>query len=103
MHPTEDRLFHFSVEEFGVSLYGVCDGFGGNGVADFAAKKMPAELLLGQVQFKIALLVISTGFEWKYIGTVGRWISNFFGIQILGIGSIAVWFAIFLLFFDVSS
>ena len=63
MHPTEDRLFHFSVEEFGVSLYGVCDGFGGNGVADFAAKKMPAELLLGQVQFKIALLVISMGFE----------------------------------------
>ena len=49
MHPTEDRLFHFSVEEFGVSLYGVVDGFGGAGVADFGAKKMPAELLLGQV------------------------------------------------------
>ena len=52
MHPTEDRLFHFSVEEFGVSLYGVVDGFGGAGVADFSAKKMPAELLLGQVDFK---------------------------------------------------
>jgi hypothetical protein len=50
MHPTEDRLFHFSVEEFGVSLYGVVDGFGGAGVADFSAKKMPAELLLGQVR-----------------------------------------------------
>ncbi len=49
MHPTEDRLFHFSVEEFGVSLYGVVDGFGGAGVADFGAKKMPAELILGQV------------------------------------------------------
>ena len=48
MHQTEDRIFHFSVEEFGVSLYGVIDGFGGAGVADFGAKKMPAELLLGQ-------------------------------------------------------
>lgn len=49
MHQTEDRIFHFCVEEFGVSLYGVVDGFGGTGVADFSAKKMPAELLLGQV------------------------------------------------------
>lgn len=35
-------LFYFS-------LYGVLDGFAGTAVADFAVKKLPAELLFGQV------------------------------------------------------
>ena len=32
MHPVEDRSFHFSVDEFGISVYGVFDGFGGSQV-----------------------------------------------------------------------
>ena len=32
MHPLEDRSFHFSVDEFGISVYGVFDGFGGSQV-----------------------------------------------------------------------
>lgn len=33
-------------------LYGVFDGHNGSRVADFAAQRMPAELLLGQLQNK---------------------------------------------------
>ena len=32
MHPLEDRSFRFSVDEFGISVYGVFDGFGGSQV-----------------------------------------------------------------------
>ena len=42
----------FSVEEFGLRVYGVFDGFNGYGnfnVSDCAVKKLPAELCLGQV------------------------------------------------------
>ena len=39
----------FSVEELGVKVYGVFDGFSGSKVSDFAVKKLPAELCLGQV------------------------------------------------------
>jgi len=50
MHPNEDRSFHFSVEEsFKVRVYGVFDGFSGSKVSDFAIKKLPAELCLGQI------------------------------------------------------
>ena len=49
MHPPEDRSFHFGVEEYKVKVYGVFDGFNGSKVSDFTAKKLPAELCLGQV------------------------------------------------------
>jgi len=49
MHANEDRSFHFSVEELKVRVYGVFDGFRGSKVSDFAIKKLPAELCLGQV------------------------------------------------------
>jgi serine/threonine protein phosphatase PrpC len=39
----------FSVEDLGIRVYGVFDGFGGSKVSDFAVKKLPAELCLGQV------------------------------------------------------
>ena len=42
-------MLNFSVDEFGVRVYGVFDGFNGLQVSDFAAKKLPAELCLGQV------------------------------------------------------
>ena len=37
------------MEELGVRVYGVFDGFNGAKVSDFAVKKLPAELCLGQV------------------------------------------------------
>ncbi|KAK2180507.1 hypothetical protein NP493_440g03014 [Ridgeia piscesae] len=48
-HEFEDRSFHFRQEEDPVYLYGVFDGHDGSRVSDFAAQRMPAELLLGQL------------------------------------------------------
>ncbi|KAI8479174.1 PREDICTED: TGF-beta-activated kinase 1 and MAP3K7-binding protein 1-like [Branchiostoma belcheri] len=47
-HPFEDRCFHFR-HESDVYLYGVFDGHDGNRASDFATQRMPAELLLGQL------------------------------------------------------
>ncbi|CAL1527051.1 unnamed protein product [Lymnaea stagnalis] len=47
-HENEDRNFHFRHDN--CFLYGVFDGHNGTRVADFAAQRMPAELLLGQLQ-----------------------------------------------------
>ncbi len=41
----------YSQEELGLSLYGLFDGFNGHLVSDFAMKRMPAELLLGQLSY----------------------------------------------------
>lgn len=49
MHPMQDRYFHFSQEDLQLSTYGLFDGFGGPGCADFAMKRMPVDLLLGQL------------------------------------------------------
>ncbi|XP_025089983.1 TGF-beta-activated kinase 1 and MAP3K7-binding protein 1-like isoform X2 [Pomacea canaliculata] len=50
-HECEDRNFHFR-HAGNCYLYGVFDGHNGSRVADFAAQRMPAELLLGQLQNK---------------------------------------------------
>ncbi|KAK7111479.1 TGF-beta-activated kinase 1 and MAP3K7-binding protein 1-like [Littorina saxatilis] len=50
-HECEDRNFHFR-HDSNCYLYGVFDGHNGSRVADFAAQRMPAELLLGQLQNK---------------------------------------------------
>ncbi|CAH1795407.1 unnamed protein product [Owenia fusiformis] len=50
-HAFEDRSFHFSLEN-GCDLYGVFDGHDGVRAADFATQRMPAELLLGQLEGK---------------------------------------------------
>lgn len=50
-HDCEDRNFHFR-HDSNCYLYGVFDGHNGSRVADFAAQRMPAELLLGQLQNK---------------------------------------------------
>ncbi|GFR68274.1 TGF-beta-activated kinase 1 and MAP3K7-binding protein 1-like [Elysia marginata] len=47
-HAFEDRNFHFRHDS--CFLYGVFDGHNGTRVADFAAQRIPAELLLGQLQ-----------------------------------------------------
>ena len=39
MHPLEDRSFRFSVDEFGISVYGVFDGFGGSQVIKEISEK----------------------------------------------------------------
>ncbi len=38
-----------SQEEYDLSLYGLFDGFNSHLVSEFALKRMPAELLLGQL------------------------------------------------------
>lgn len=49
LHPSEDRSFRFRIEEYDLCLYGIFDGFQGCQVADFAKKRLPAEILLGQL------------------------------------------------------
>ena len=44
------RSFRFRVDEYDLCVYGVLDGFGGADVADFVQKRIPAELLWGQIQ-----------------------------------------------------
>ncbi|KAK6171338.1 hypothetical protein SNE40_019549 [Patella caerulea] len=50
-HDFEDKSFHFKSDDE-CYLYGVFDGHNGNKVSNFAAQRMPAELLLGQLQDK---------------------------------------------------
>ncbi|ESP01385.1 hypothetical protein LOTGIDRAFT_186175, partial [Lottia gigantea] len=50
-HEFEDKSFHFRSDD-GCYLYGVFDGHNGNRASNFAAQRMPAELLLGQLQGK---------------------------------------------------
>lgn len=47
-HEFEDRSFHFKIDEK-TFLYGVFNGMDGSCVSDFAAQRMPAEILLGQL------------------------------------------------------
>jgi len=49
MHEFEDRSFRFHQEEYNLCLYGVFDGFHGSHVADYITKRLPAELVLGQI------------------------------------------------------
>lgn len=49
MHEFEDRSFRFHQEESNLCVYGVFDGFQGSHVADYIMKRLPAELVLGQI------------------------------------------------------
>ena len=49
MHTYEDRSFRFRRDEYNLCLYGVFDGFNGAQVSDFVMKRLPAELVLGQL------------------------------------------------------
>ncbi|KAL4239630.1 PHOsphatase [Mactra antiquata] len=49
-HDFEDKNFHFSQDD--VCLYGVFDGHDSSRASNFAAQRMPAELLLGQLAGK---------------------------------------------------
>lgn len=50
-HECEDRSFHFKIDDH-TFLYGVFNGKDGSSMADFAAQRMPAEILLGQLSDK---------------------------------------------------
>ncbi|XP_035216027.1 TGF-beta-activated kinase 1 and MAP3K7-binding protein 1-like [Stegodyphus dumicola] len=50
-HAFEDKSFHFRYDE-DTYFYGVFDGHVGTRAADFAAQRMPAEILLGQLKGK---------------------------------------------------
>lgn len=50
-HAFEDKSFHFRCYE-NTYFYGVFDGHAGPRAADFAAQRMPAEILLGQLMGK---------------------------------------------------
>lgn len=49
-HEFEDKSFHFKLDD--VCLYGVFDGHDSAKASNFAAQRMPAELLLGQLSGK---------------------------------------------------
>jgi len=49
-HEYEDRSFHFRLEDGKLSLYGIFDGHDGSKAAEFAMVRIPAELLLGQLE-----------------------------------------------------
>lgn len=54
-HSFEDSSFHFKIDSGdndSIFLYGVFNGTEGSSVADFAAQRMPAEILLGQLNDK---------------------------------------------------
>ncbi|XP_067671924.1 TGF-beta-activated kinase 1 and MAP3K7-binding protein 1-like [Haliotis asinina] len=51
-HEFEDKSFHFRPFD-GCFLYGMFDGHSGSKAANFAAQRMPAELLFGQLNNKI--------------------------------------------------
>jgi TAK1-binding protein 1 len=58
-HECEDRSFHFKIDDH-TFLYGVFNGKDGPSVADFAAQRMPAEILLGQLNDKTSPEAVKT-------------------------------------------
>lgn len=76
-HEFEDQSFHFAERE--CYLYGVFDGHGGRKAAEFAAQKLPAELLLGQLtgamdddQVKDALKQAFLAVENEFFDSIGE-------------------------------
>ncbi|KAH9504077.1 PHOsphatase [Bulinus truncatus] len=65
-HENEDRNFHFRHDS--CFLYGVFDGHNGTRVADFAAQRMPAELLLGQLQPNFSDEEVKEALKQAFIG-----------------------------------
>lgn len=80
MHHMEDRSFHFSVEEFGLCVYGVFDGFDGYEVADFAVKKLPAELLLGQLSKHSADEAVKEALRQAFLSLDREYFDNIGGV-----------------------
>ena len=79
MHEFEDRNFRFHTEENNLCVYGVFDGFHGAHVADYIMKRLPAELVLGQIsmdttddQIKEQLKQAFVSIDNEYFGSIGE-------------------------------
>ena len=79
MHDFEDRSFRFHREEYSLCLYGVFDGFQGAHVADYIMKRLPAELVLGQMvpditdeQIKELIKQVFVSIDREYFGSIGE-------------------------------
>ena len=79
MHDFEDRSFRFHREEYSLCLYGVFDGFQGAHVADYIMKRLPAELVLGQMvpditdeQVKELIKQVFVSIDREYFGSIGE-------------------------------
>jgi len=79
MHDFEDRSFRFHREEYNLCLYGVFDGFHGSHVADYITKRLPAELVLGQIvpdikdeQVKELVKQVFVSIDREYFGSIGE-------------------------------
>ena len=79
MHDFEDRSFRFHREEYNLCLYGVFDGFQGAHVADYIMKRLPAELVLGQMvpditdeQVKELIKQVFVSIDREYFGSIGE-------------------------------
>lgn len=64
-HPFEDRCFHFKVDD--KYLYGLFDGHDGTRASNFAAQRIPAELLLGQLNGKTSDAEIRDTLEQAFV------------------------------------
>ena len=67
MHPLEDRSFRFSVDEFGISVYGVFDGFGGSQVITKTLQKASnnkKEITINEYELSFHLL---TFIRWQIL------------------------------------
>ena len=79
MHDFEDRSFRFHREEYSLCLYGVFDGFQGAHVADYIMKRLPAELVLGQMvpditdeQVRELIKQVFVSIDREYFGSIGE-------------------------------
>lgn len=77
-HEFEDQSFHFHFVDKDICLYGVFDGHSGRKAAEFAAQKLPAELLFGQLtggmdddQVKAVLKQAFLGVEKEFFDSIG--------------------------------
>ena len=79
IHDFEDRSFRFHREEYNLCLYGVFDGFQGAHVADYIMKRLPAELVLGQIvpdikdeQVRELIKQAFVSIDREYFGSIGE-------------------------------
>ena len=79
IHDFEDRSFRFHREEYNLCLYGVFDGYDGAHVADYIMKRLPAELVLGQIvpdvpdeQIKELIKQAFISIDKEYFGSIGE-------------------------------
>lgn len=81
-HESEDESFHFHIEEGGISLYGVFDGHCGTKAARFAKEKMPAEILLGQLEENSSEEAVRDVLRQAFLSLEKEYFADFIGQQL---------------------